>query len=101
MNKFPKFTKIAILGLGLAPLYMQGIRKSFHDTVTILIEMVTGKISHITIFFKKCLIPLSANGDHNENDPKRYFYYLFQEFVKNDRRKCDNTITVSRTVFVS
>ena len=32
---------------------------------------------------------------------KQYFYDLVQRFVKNDRLECKNTITASRTYFVS
>ena len=32
---------------------------------------------------------------------KTLFHYLFQAFVENDRLECENTITTSRTVFVS
>ena len=63
-----------------------------------LIEMVTGKISHMKSFFKKYLITLSANGDLNEMIQNDIFITFFQAFLKMNRSKCENTIKASRTV---
>ena len=64
------------------------IRKSLHETVTFLLEMVTGENqSYDHLYLKECLIPFSANGDYNEmiqNDILiTFFKYLLKLIVVN------------------
>ena len=59
------------------------IRKSLHETVTILIEMVTGENQpYDHLYLKKCLIPFSANGDHNEMIQNDIFITFFKHLLK-------------------
>ena len=59
------------------------IRKSLHETVTILKEMVTGENQpYDHLYLKKCLIPFSANGGHNEIIQNNIFIPLFKHLLK-------------------
>ena len=59
------------------------IRKSLHDIVKILIEMVTGKNQpYDHLFFKKYLIPFSANGDLNDMIQNDIFITFFKHLLK-------------------
>ena len=61
----------------------KGIRKLLHKTVTILIEMVTGENQpYDHLYLKNCLIPFSANGDHNEMIQNDICITLFKDLLK-------------------
>ena len=48
-----------------------------------LIEMVTGENHpYDHLYLKKCLIPFSANGDHNEMIQNDIFITLFKHLLK-------------------
>ena len=53
------------------------------ETVTILIEMMTGENQpYDHLYLNKCLIPFSANGDHNEVIQNDTFVIFFKHLLK-------------------
>ena len=59
------------------------IIKSLHETITILIQMVTGENQpYDHLYLNKCFIPFSANGDHNEMIKNDIFITFSKQLLK-------------------